>query len=1130
MELVVDYVNTERCGVSFGGNKYSIDLVSMDDSSSSSVIKNVYNYSKEISPAPALYLGPYSSGLTGALAPLTQANSQLLIAPGAASTSVFAGRDKAFGLFVKSSSYMETSMSMLGAAGAKTVAVMFEDASFTRGVCAAVPSLAQNNNMMIVNYTQIPAAPTQDEMENVAEHYKDINPDVVVACLYDAGCGEWVRAQRAKGWSAKAEVLTVCVGSQAFIDDVGSDANYFMTPTPWHQTLDVTDTVTGWKPMDFANKYQTVTSEIPTYHGAAGGGSVSLAVAAIEAANSLSPTALSTRIAAGGIDTLYGSLSFDSNGQNSAGALVLQNDAKGHVQIVYPPSFATGQLIYPMPGWLERDCLNGKNCSGHGTCNSDGSCLCNTGFKASGDSCLFNQCPAGSATAQDSSSGELCVTCTPGKYTVTAGQQFCQNCGMESYSDSSGAITCKTCPDHSRRIFDITNEDSILGTSRDQCTCKEGTVKNEDGVCLRCPSLATCLSGTTIPTLDIERGAWRVSNTSMDVLECPIEVACPGGPGASTQCNEGYQGILCASCEQNYFYHKDSNSCKVCGEPSIQSAAERVRASVVLSILFFLLMISFGGFLVTRFAPGLVQGPALDKLNAFSGWLLKLRKKSKMKLKCLMSFAQISANIAFNCSINFPPSVETMSNVFSIANIEIVPALGIPCWLKQFDYIDTMMSYTLGPIFVMVAIMGIFVINNSDTLFSLKNDEAAVVATSKFTKAQLKEMYLLPDEVEACFTRFELKGIRKTFAFFDRNGGGSIDVEETYDLVKTLIEREITLEDVRVMFKEAKGLGPKDEMENEEIDFRAFVDMTQRAREKDELVALSLLADEVEAEASRSNASGYIYAILFLSFLALPGTTTCIINFFKCREFKMPEGSTESYLYNDYTISCNSDQYKSYVGYAVFMIFVYPIGIPLIWSVMLYRSRHILKDVRAMKREAMFGEPRVGHLSFLVESYLPKFYYFEVLECVRRILLTSAISLADEDSAIAPIAGIIISLVFVFIFSELKPFKEPETSALGIILMYTITVIFLAALIVKSNTVSNDDPVFGALLMFTIFGGLTLGLAISIYGTDPFNATAKRVAAEKAAQLAALRTKVNSMWQVINGGSNKGEIERLACW
>ena len=60
--------------------------------------------------------------------------------------------------------------------------------------------------------------------------------------------------------------------------------------------------------------------------------------------------------------------------------------------------------------------------------------------------------------------------------------------------------------------------------------------------------------------------------------------------------------------------------------------------------------------------------------------------------------------------------------------------------------------------------------------------------------------------------------------------------------------------------------------------------MTQRAREKDELVALSLLANEVEAEAYRSNASSYIYAILFLSFLMLPGTTSTIINFFKVRK------------------------------------------------------------------------------------------------------------------------------------------------------------------------------------------------------------------------------------------------------
>ena len=431
-----------------------------------------------------------------------------------------------------------------------------------------------------------------------------------------------------------------------------------------------------------------------------------------------------------------------------------------------------------------------------------------------------------------------------------------------------------------------------------------------------------------------------------------------------------------ASCGSDYFYSKDANRCAHCGEPGLESAAERVRASVVLSILFFLLVLSFGGVLISRLAPGLVQGPALDMLYAFLERLDKIRKKTKMKLKCLMSFAQISASVSSNCAMKFPSSIETMSNVFSIANIEIIPALGVPCWLKQFDYINSLQSQTLGPIFIMAGIMGIFMIIHSDSLFRKKDGSAMA---SALTKAGLKELYRLADEVEACFSRFELKAIRKTFAFFDRNGGGSIDVEETYDLVRKLLEREITVEDVRVMFKEAKGLGPNEEMENEEINFRAFVDMTQRAREKDELTALSLLADEVEAESSKNPASGFIYAILFLSFLVLPGSTTAIINFFKCHEFDVPGEGRESYMYLDYNISCESDRYRSYVAYAVLMLFFYPIGIPLSWSVMLYRKRHTLKDANAMKREAMFGEPKTGHLAFLVESYTPNYYYFEVL-------------------------------------------------------------------------------------------------------------------------------------------------------
>ena len=88
---------------------------------------------------------------------------------------------------------------------------------------------------------------------------------------------------------------------------------------------------------------------------------------------------------------------------------------------------------------------------------------------------------------------------------------------------------------------------------------------------------------------------------------------------------------------------------------------------------------------------------------------------------------------------------------------------------------------------------------------------------------------------------------------------------------------------------------------------------------------------------------------------------------------------------------------------------------------MLWQAKDTVSDDKAMAREAMFGNPKTGHLSFLVESYIPKYYYFEVLDCIRRILLASAIGLFDEDTPNSAIAGIIISMVFIFIYSEMKP-------------------------------------------------------------------------------------------------------------
>ena len=54
---------------------------------------------------------------------------------------------------------------------------------------------------------------------------------------------------------------------------------------------------------------------------------------------------------------------------------------------------------------------------------------------------------------------------------------------------------------------------------------------------------------------------------------------------------------------------------------------------------------------------------------------------------------------------------------------------------------------------------------------------------------------------------------------------------------------------------------------------------------------------------------------------------------------------------------------------------VYPVGIPAMYSVMLWQQRATLRDTGAMAREDANGNPKTGHLDFLVAAYKTEFYW-----------------------------------------------------------------------------------------------------------------------------------------------------------
>jgi hypothetical protein len=71
--------------------------------------------------------------------------------------------------------------------------------------------------------------------------------------------------------------------------------------------------------------------------------------------------------------------------------------------------------------------------------------------------------------------------------------------------------------------------------------------------------------------------------------------------------------------------------------------------------------------------------------------------------------------------------------------------------------------------------------------------------------------------------------------------------------------------------------------------------------------------------------------------LILPSTTSTIFNIFICTKI---DDTSDSYLFVDVSIKCNSSQWINGVIYSSFMILVYPVGIPMIYFWLLYQVKN----------------------------------------------------------------------------------------------------------------------------------------------------------------------------------------------
>lgn len=118
-------------------------------------------------------------------------------------------------------------------------------------------------------------------------------------------------------------------------------------------------------------------------------------------------------------------------------------------------------------------------------------------------------------------------------------------------------------------------------------------------------------------------------------------------------------------------------------------------------------------------------------------------------------------------------------------------------------------------------------------------------------------------------------------------------------------------------------------------------------------------------------------AALFLAFWVYSSVSYTIFQTFSCDE--LDNGMAN--LRADYSLECSTTLHSKFKTYALVMVGVYPIGIPLIFAVCLARNR---SDLIKAEREAL---PHLDSMHTLWTAHKPSRYWFELVECTRRISL-----------------------------------------------------------------------------------------------------------------------------------------------
>ena len=301
-------------------------------------------------------LGPYSSGMTKAIAPVTEKYQIPMIEAEGASRSLFnKGYKYLFAVLSTSEQYLASAVTLAGEkaveAGGKAsdvkIAVAVENDPFSLDIRAGVLEDAKKAGMKVVIDEKLPR--DLSDMTSILTKVKLIKPDLLIVSGHSKGAATAVRQIGEQRISTPMIAMTHCEAADV-VGNFGAAANDILCSTQWAETLTYDDPIFGTAAnyeKEFKVAYPEYAKKTVPYQTAQASAAIYVYKDAFERAGSLDKEKVRDAISATDLKTFYGGIKFSDAGNNIAKPMVLRQIQDGKYNVVAPSAFASHKVNHP---------------------------------------------------------------------------------------------------------------------------------------------------------------------------------------------------------------------------------------------------------------------------------------------------------------------------------------------------------------------------------------------------------------------------------------------------------------------------------------------------------------------------------------------------------------------------------------------------------------------------------------------------------------------------------------------------------------------------------------------------------------------------------------------------------------